>query len=300
MTPAPDIIRAELFSSMPAELRRIHPTFGRSYLGDSFDSYLEGARFDRHGNLYAVDIPHSRVLRVDPAGKWFEVARYDGRPKGLEVHRDGTLMLSDNVIGIVKVIPTTGSVEPVLTETAYGPLIACNDLAYTMSGQLLFTDQTKSSLANPDGCVYRLHPNRRIDRLLENVPGPNGIITNLDETQIFVSATRANAVWNLQLDEEGTLLRAGVFVNMPGGFGPDGLTLDAEGGLVVSQPGIGIFRFNKRGRCTHFIELPGDGLSTTAAFAPDGTATLFITDAESGSIYAAAMPAPGKDTYALT
>lgn len=299
MTPTPQHLYAQLFTSMPAQLRQVHPSFGRPYLGQSFDSYLEGARFDREGNLYVVDIPHSRVLRIDGAGRWLEICRYDGRPKGLEVERDGSLVLSDNVIGLMKVDRRTRSAEPLLTETSFGPLVACNDLAFTMSGDLLFTDQKKSSLANADGCVYRWRCGGRPEQLLANVPGPNGIVANLDESQIFVSATRANAVWNLQLDETGAVARVGVFANMPGGFGPDGLALDAEGGLVVAQPGIGVFRFSSRGRCTHFIELPGEGLSTTAAFAPDGSPTLFITDAQSGSIYTATMPFPGNKTYAL-
>lgn len=293
----PDHLRAELFSRMPDELREVHPTFGRPYMGTEFDSYLEGARFDAKGNLYVVDIPHSRVLRIDADGCWATVSRYQGRPKGLEVHRDGRLFVTDNLLGIMEVAPATGDAKPTLTRTAHGPLRACNDLFFTFAGDLLFTDQAASSLIDPTGTVFRWGADGRVKRLIDNVPGPNGIVTNLDESQIFVSATRANAIWNLQLSDTGDVERVGVFAHLPGGFGPDGLTLDAAGGLIVAQPGIGVFRFNYRGKCTHIIELPVDGLTTTVAFGPEGN-RLYITDAMSGSIYCADLPAPGKETYA--
>jgi gluconolactonase len=297
MLPPKETLTAELFSRMPNELRQVHPTFGRPYLGDAFDSYIEGACFDREGKLFVVDIPHSRVLRITPDGDWSVIASYDGRPKGLSVHRDGRLFVSDNVLGIIEIDPASGGVRIAITRSPYGHLQACNDLSFTPSGDLLVTDQAASSLAEPNGCLFRWRADGRAERLVSNIPGPNGVVANRDETQVFVSATRANAVWNVQLTSEGATERVGIFAHMPGGFGPDGLTLDEAGGLIVAQPGIGVFRFSSRGRATHFIEPPDGDLMTSVAFAP-GTRNLYITEASTGSIYRAEMPYEGVRTFA--
>jgi hypothetical protein len=50
-------------------------------------------------------------------------------------------------------------------------------------------------------------------------------------------------------------LQGGLFIQMSGGTaGPDGLALDAEGGLVACHPGTGVWRFDRMGRPTHLVE----------------------------------------------
>jgi len=41
---------------------------------------LEGPAFDREGNLYMVDIPYGRILRMSPRGDFDVAAEYDGWP----------------------------------------------------------------------------------------------------------------------------------------------------------------------------------------------------------------------------
>lgn len=57
----------------------------------------EGPVFAPDGNLYCVDIPNGRVLRVDPAGTWSLVCRYDGWPNGMKLLPDGHLPGADAV-----------------------------------------------------------------------------------------------------------------------------------------------------------------------------------------------------------
>lgn len=39
---------------------------------------------------------------------------------------------------------------------------------------------------------------------------------------------------------DGGVSKVGVFLNLSGGGGPDGLAVDVEGGLIVAQPGLGV------------------------------------------------------------
>jgi gluconolactonase len=291
-----EVIRPELFSRLPERFRRKmrNPWCDANRGGAEIDSFLEGPSFDRDGNLYVVDIPFGRVFRISPAGDWDEALRYDGWPNGLKIHRDGRLFIADYRRGILALDPHRGAVTPVL-ETAHSEgFKGCNDLHFAMNGDLYFTDQGQTGLHDPTGRVWRLTASGRLDRLIATVPSPNGICLNLTETQVYVAVTRANAIWRLPLMADGTVSKAGHWIQLSGGLsGPDGIALDAEGGLVVCHLGLGVWRFDRLGRPTHLIET--GGFCTNVAFRGNA---LFITDSETGSILRAELPVPGQTMYA--
>ena len=70
------VIETTVFAEMPAELRRPVPTeWSRANKGGApVDCFLEGPCWDAQGNLWLVDIPHGRILRVSPRGDWAVVA----------------------------------------------------------------------------------------------------------------------------------------------------------------------------------------------------------------------------------
>src|SRR3546814_9524952 len=61
----------------------------------------------------------------------------------------------------------------------------------------------------------------------------------------LLAVTRANAVWRCPLvnatgDEGGEVIsKVGTYIQMSGGSGPDGLTIDANDNLVVCHVGFG-------------------------------------------------------------
>jgi gluconolactonase len=285
---------------MPEIYRKVHPTFGRPHLGPRFDCYIEGATTDWDGNLYVVDIPYSRIFRIRPDGSWNLVLEYDGRPKGLALHPDGRIMVSDNVLGIMAFDPAVGSIQPLLSRGPFGNFRACNDITVSDAGDVIFSDQAASNLSEPNGAVYRWRAGGAVERLVADVPGPNGVVLTPDGSRLLVSATRANAIWCLELDDDGHHLKTGNFVQLSGGIGPDGLAFDEEGGLVVAHLGIGVWRFDVRGRPTHFIETPGGDMCSSVAFGGSDRRTLLITEASTGTIYAVAMPVPGRSVVRRT
>jgi hypothetical protein len=50
--------------------------------------------------------------------------------------------------------------------------------------------------APPSGRVYRLRADGRVDCLLQNVPGQNGLVLSPDEKALFLAVTRATAIMN--------------------------------------------------------------------------------------------------------
>jgi hypothetical protein len=95
--PPPPTIKAELYVRIPDELRCVgQETEWRSGFDRSFQHiFLEGPVADDLGNLYVVDIPFGRILRIDVDKNVSVVAQWDGEPNGLAATADGDLLIAD-------------------------------------------------------------------------------------------------------------------------------------------------------------------------------------------------------------
>ena len=297
-----ELITAQTFASLPAKFRTKRRTAWSdpNRQGAEVDSFLEGPSFDRAGNLYVVDIPFGRVFRVTPGGEWELVTRYDGWPNGLKFHRDGRAFIADYRAGLMVLDPSAGTVTP-LVETAYSEgFKGLNDLHFAANGDLYFTDQGQTGIADPTGRVYRLRANGALERLAANVPSPNGITLNAKNTQVYVAVTRAQQVWRLPLMADGQPSKTGVAIQLSGGHaGPDGIEMDAEDGLLVCHLGVGVWRFDANCLPTHLVHADGHRLLTNIAFGGADRATLYITDSANGEILTARAPVAGKILFGL-
>src|SRR5689334_24922134 len=113
----PQLIEAEVFASVPANLRKKgEPStwVDVNHPGTALDCFLEGPAFDRAGNLYMVDIPYGRILRMSPAGEFDVATEYGGWPNGIAIHQDGRIFIADYRLGIMVLDPVNGLVEPFL------------------------------------------------------------------------------------------------------------------------------------------------------------------------------------------
>lgn len=285
--PPPSIIETEVFAAVPEKFRA----------GRRASPFLEGPSFDRAGNLYCVDVRLGRVYRVSPRGDWDVVVEYDGEPNGLKIHRDGRIFIADHRNGILLLDADKGAVTPLIEGPPKQRFKGVNDLIFAKNGDLYFTDQGQTGLHDPTGCVYRYTAAGRLECLVDNIPGPNGLVFNVRETEVFVAVTRANAVWRIPLDGSGHATRVGLFVQLFSA-GPDGLALDEDGSVAVAHPGLGtVWVFSKRGEPLHQVKSCAAEMTTNVAYGGEGRRTLFITESKSGQILAARMPVAGKAMY---
>ena len=282
---APPVIATEVFARYPDHLL-VRP---------KHRSLLEGPSFDREGNLFAVNVRHGQILKVSRDGTFSAAAQYDGAPNGLKIHRDGRIFVADHEAGVLIVDPVSGTVAPFIPAPPEGRFHGLNDLVFDSAGNLYFTDQGESGLHDPTGRLWRHTHDGKLECILDCIPSPNGLIPAPDERIIYLAVTRANAIWRVPIRHTARPGRVGTFIQMSGGVGPDGMAQDVAGNILVAHPGIGsVWMFDPDGRPLAEIRSCAGKMTTNIAFGGEGNRTLYIMEAESGSILAARLETPGK------
>ncbi len=134
--------------------------------------------------------------------------------------------------------------------------------------------------------------------LLDNVPSPNGLVMNRDETAIYRRRDARQRVWRVPLLRAGGVGKVGMFIQLSGGGGPDGLALDDEGRLLIAHFGIGcVWVLSAHGEPVYRINSCGSAHITNLAFGGADGRTLHITDSGAGAILAARLDVPGKPMF---
>ena len=294
-------LQSKVFARLPEELKSADQNNAwvvRQPLGAPVGSLLEGPSFDRQGNFWCVDIQNGRVFKLTRDGVFILVAEYDGWPNGLKFHRDGRAFIADYKHGIMLLDPVNGKVTPFLVEANGVPFKGVNDLFFAANGDLYFTDQGLTGLHDASGRLYKLTPQGKLTCLLDNIPSPNGLVMNADETQLYVAVTRGNCVWRVPFVRDGSLAKVGLYVQLSGGGGPDGLALDEQGGLIVAHVGMGaVWTFSPLGEPAYRIASCMGTHTTNVAFGWPDRDTLYITESSTGTILTAKLAVPGKLMY---
>lgn len=293
-------IATDVFTRLPDDLRLagLHTPWSRARGGAPLHSFLEGPAFDRAGRLYCVDVCHGRIFRITPDGAWEVFAEYAGNPNGLKIHRDGRIFVADHHLGLLAFDPDTGVRSVLAEEGPDGRFRGLNDLAFADNGDLYFTDPGESGLERPDGRVFRLDANGRVDLVYDGLPYPNGLVLSPAQDVLYVAVTRSLQVLRLPL-RDGRVRKSGVFLQLSGGLaGPDGMAVDADGGLAVVHAGFGtVWHFSALGEPLARIRSCAGIRTTNVAFGDDDLRTLYITEAEHGVVLRARLPVAGRALY---
>ena len=259
--------------------------------GLAIHSFLEGPCWDAAGNLWLADVPHGRLFTVAPDGSWSLALSYDGEPHGLAIADDGTLLIADYRRGLLAHRPGDAGVTTLCDRVNSEPFRGLADVAIAPGGDIWLTDPGRSSLSDPTGRLFCLRGATAIPELvLANLPYPNSVAISPDGRQVYVSVTRANAVWRLLADapDPGWPM-VGAFLHLSGGLGPDGLAVGSDGRLALAQAQAGrAWVFDALGDPIARIRVPRGRWTTAVRFDPAGT-TLIVVEAETGSIYRAAL-----------
>ena len=155
------------------------------------------------------------------------------------------------------------------------------------------------------GTVYRLEPEGRVQAVLHGVTVSNGLAWSPDGSLAYYNDTPTHRI-DVFDSVDGELVRRRAFVDLTEEeASPDGLTVDAEGGVWTALNGSGeVRRYDAGGRLTDVVELPVR-LVTACVLGGPRLDELYVTtsrenlppDAEpqAGSLFRAAVGVPGLE-----
>lgn len=238
----------------------------------------EGPCWDEESQaLYWVDIPAARVHRLSEAGVH---SSWDvGQPAGAVVTRasGGLVVAAGN--GFLALDPLTGEVTE-LADAPGQPDTRMNDGKCDRAGR--FYAGTMAADESPGkGSFYRLDTDGSVTELLTGLGISNGLGWSPDDSLMYYTDSLDYRVDVLDYDQaSGQMGERRPFVSLGSGeIMPDGLTVDAEGGVWIAVWGGGVVqRYDATGRLTSVVRLPAANV-TSCAFGGPGLDQLYITTA---------------------
>ena len=240
----------------------------------------EGALWDwRFGLLVSVDVAAGRLLLSDP-GDGSTRAVEVGQPVGAAMLRgDGELLLAVRD-GFASVDLAGDAVSALVAVEAHLPGNRMNDAACDAGGRCfagtMALDRTPGA-----GALYRLDPDLSVHRILSGLGISNGIGWSPDGRRMYHVDTLAGGVDEYRYDGATGLPSNGrrLFDTRSGWGRPDGLAVDADGGIWVAfWDGWAVRRFDPSGALSTVIELPV-ARPTRPAFGGPRLDRLYVTSA---------------------
>ncbi len=239
----------------------------------------EGPVWDpRIGKVVWVDIASRHVFTTDPS---------DGSTQRRELEKAVGVVLPRASGGYVAALedgfytlPDEGPAELIAHVEASNPATRFNDGEIDPQGR--FWAGTMGWDAEPgQGSLYRLDPDGRVTRMIEDVTISNGLGWSPDGGTMYFADTHTHRIDRFDFDPvSADISDRREFVTIRHGGGrPDGLTVDSEGAVwVATWPGYGVHRYLPDGSLDAVIPLPVSNVSSIELGGPD-LRDAFITTA---------------------
>ena len=241
--------------------------------------FLEGPRW-HDGKLWFSDMFAGQVRTVDLSGNTEVVAEVAERPSGLGFLPDGRLLIVSMQNRQLLRLDRTGLTSVAdLSSLAVG---SPNDMVVDTHGRAyighfgydLFGGQEPRPasllLVTPDG---------QVREVADGLEFPNGTVISPDGKSLIVAETFGRRLTAFSIADDGGLSERRVFAQFDEET-PDGICLDARGGVWVSSFESGEFvRVEDGGTITERIPVPGKRAVACALGGPQRQ-TLFLLTAE--------------------
>lgn len=198
-------------------------------------TFPEGPRWHQ-GRLWFSDFYTHRVMALTPEG-WAEtMAHVPQQPSGLGWRPDGTMlvvsMLDRSLMRLDR-----GELTKVadLSGLASGP---CNDMVVDALGRAYVGnfgfDRHKGEAERP-AVLVRVDLDGSVHAAADGLMFPNGAVITPDGKRLIIGETVGKRLTSFDIGADGGLSNRRVFWQFDDVF-PDGICLDAEGGIWVADP----------------------------------------------------------------
>jgi len=135
-------------------------------------------------------------------------------------------------------------------------------------------------IVDTSGSLYRLDANHQVTKLDSGYQVTNGPAFSPANDCVYHNDTGRGIVYRFDLSAAGEITNKREFIRFPAEWGlPDGMTVDAEGGLWIAHWGGGcVSRFTPEGQRERYIALPATQI-TNVVFAGKNLDRMFVTSA---------------------
>ena len=234
------------------------------------------------GALWFSDMHAHAVLRLDSAGGLATIAEVPGCPSGLGFLPDGRmLVVSMHDRRVLRLDPDGLRQHADLSELAPWH---CNDMAVDQNGRAYignFGDNTAPPVPPKPTVLIAVEPDGHARVVADELMFPNGIVVTEGGRTLIVAETRSvpGRLTAFGIQPDGSLAGRRVLAEFGAGELPDGMAVDAEGGIWVAMPFSGlVVRVSPDGVVTERLEV--DSPYAVAVGGPDG-GDLFVCTAPS-------------------
>jgi sugar lactone lactonase YvrE len=257
-------------------------------VGAQLEVLLGGLKFPeaprwRDGKLWFSDFYAHRVATVDPDGRDETIVTVPQRPSGLGWTPAGDLL----VVSMLdrRLLRFDGKAlhsYADLSALATGP---CNDMVVDASGRAYvgnFGYDRHNNAPPRDTRIIRVDPDGRAASIGDELVFPNGMVITPDGRTLIVGETFANRLSAFDVGTDGSLSNRRIIAQLEGVF-PDGICLDAEGAVWVTNPrGNRVVRVLQGGRIAETVATGERGSYACMLGGPDRRTLFVLTNTGSG------------------
>lgn len=216
----------------------MHHTIKTLTLSTAGLKFTESPRW--YGNkLWFIDIHDKRIKTVDMAGVVETVIELPFIPNGFGIAPDGTIVVGDAFARTIYHVEN-GSLKQ-LADISELTVFCLSDGIVDAQGRMYvgdigynFVDPTAKPV---ETCVLVLvGTDGKAVVVADQLCFPNGIVITPDGRTLIVGETTGNRLTAFDINVDGSLVNRRIWAQLPSSIGPDGICLDAEGGVWCANP----------------------------------------------------------------
>jgi sugar lactone lactonase YvrE len=246
--------------------------------------FPEGPRW-HDGKLWLSDMHAHRIITVDLAGRAETVAELDDKPSGLGFLPDGRVLAVSMRKRLIVSLADGGYRTYADLESIPGESI--NDMVVDGVGRAYVSNRTMSRSAGapkknaekaPDDLIL-VSPDGTMRVVAEGMWRPNGLAVTPDGRTLIVAESLDKRLTAFTIQADGSLTDRRTFAVLASL--PDGICLDAEGGVWAGQPLISEFvRVVEGGEVTERHQVSTGRWAVACVLGGPHRRTLFMATAD--------------------
>jgi xylono-1,5-lactonase len=232
---------------------------------------IEGPRVDGQDRLYFTDHATESVRRLNPDGQLETLVAGRKSIGGLAFCESGKLLMSGPSLALWD--EKTGKVEDLFSKYAGRTINSLNDMTVDSRGSVYLGSMNynaldRSAKAVP-GDLYRVDPGGAVTLVGEGYQVSNGLGFSPDGKLLYHADSPPKTIFAYDVTPDRQLKNRRVFATLPEGY-PDGLAVDAEGGVWVAAIfAYELVRFKPDGSVDRRIKMPSRMVVSLAFGGPD-------------------------------